>query len=228
MYTCLLCAEIFDKFKDDKGDFKTRMGDDVEGLLEFYEATYLGIRGEDVLDHGRAFARSLLESILPNLSNNPIAEHVFHALNKYSNRRGLPRLEARHYISVYEQNDSPHQKLLKLAKLDFNYLQSIHKAELTEICRWWKGLNLAEKLPYIRDRMVECYFWLMGVFCEPQYSLARKISSKVIALLSAIDDTYDAYATFEELEIFTHAIERFYYFYMCFKDLLILEYEMQC
>ena len=31
---------------------------------------------------------------------------------------------------------------------------------------------------------------------------------KVIAILSIIDDTYDAYGTIEELELFTEAIDR--------------------
>ncbi|PIM97320.1 Bicyclogermacrene synthase [Handroanthus impetiginosus] len=56
--------------------------------------------------------------------------------------------------------------------------------------------------------MAELYFWILGVYFEPEYALARKFSTKVIALTSIIDDTYDSYATFEELQIFTEAIER--------------------
>lgn len=56
--------------------------------------------------------------------------------------------------------------------------------------------------------MVETYFWILGIYFEPQYGLARKFLSKVQGLLSIVDDTYDAYATFEELQIFTQAIER--------------------
>jgi len=33
--------------------------------------------------------------------------------------------------------------------------------------------------------------------------------TKVIAILSIIDDTYDSYGTIDELELFTEAIERF-------------------
>ena len=49
----------------------------------------------------------------------------------------------------------------------------------------------------------------MGVYFEPQYSIARKFTVKVIAITSIIDDLYDAYGTIEELELFTEAIERF-------------------
>ena len=56
--------------------------------------------------------------------------------------------------------------------------------------------------------MVECYFWAMGVFHEPQYSRGRIMLAKTIAITSLIDDTFDAYGTIEELEIFTEAIQR--------------------
>ena len=70
-------------------------------------------------------------------------------------------------------------------------------------------MDFARKLPFARDRVVECYFWIVGVYFEPQYSLARKILTKVIAMTSIIDDIYDVYGTLEELELFTEAIDRF-------------------
>lgn len=75
--------------------------------------------------------------------------------------------------------------------------------------RWWKELDFANKLPFARDRVVECYFWILGVYFEPQYALARKIMTKVIAMTSVIDDIYDVYGTHEELVLFTEAAERF-------------------
>ena len=74
--------------------------------------------------------------------------------------------------------------------------------------RWWKGLDFATKLPFARDRIVEGYFWIMGVYFEPQYYLARRILMKVFGVISIVDDIYDAYGTFEELKLFTEAIER--------------------
>ena len=55
---------------------------------------------------------------------------------------------------------------------------------------------------------MELYVWVMGVYFEPKYSSARKFLTKVIAMASLMDDTYDAYGTFEELELFTEAIQR--------------------
>ena len=77
------------------------------------------------------------------------------------------------------------------------------------ICiRWWKDLNFSRKLPFIRDRVIECYFWILGVYFEPEYCFARRILTKVIAMTSTIDDIYDVYGTLEEVELFTEAVER--------------------
>ncbi|CAA3032631.1 vetispiradiene synthase 2-like, partial [Olea europaea subsp. europaea] len=47
----------------------------------------------------------------------------------------------------------------------------------------------------------------MGVYHEPEYSIARVMLTKTIAMTSIIDDTYDAYGTVHELKIFTEAIQ---------------------
>ena len=75
--------------------------------------------------------------------------------------------------------------------------------------RWWKELDFATKLPFARDRLVEGYFWMHGVYFEPQYLRGRRILTKVIAMASILDDIHDAYGTPEELKLFMEAIERF-------------------
>ncbi|KAF7141507.1 hypothetical protein RHSIM_Rhsim06G0194700 [Rhododendron simsii] len=74
--------------------------------------------------------------------------------------------------------------------------------------RWWKDLDVAGKLPFARDRLVEMYFWILGVY-EPHYILAIRNLTKVMCLTSIIDDMYDASnATIEELVLFNDAIQR--------------------
>ena len=65
----------------------------------------------------------------------PLAEQVAHAL-KQPIRKGLERLEARWYMSIYQDETSHDTTLLKLAKLDFNLVQSLHKEELSNIARF--------------------------------------------------------------------------------------------
>ncbi|XP_034677074.1 valencene synthase-like [Vitis riparia] len=197
---------MFNEFKDEKGDFKKALVSDVRGMLGLYEAAHLRINGEDILDEALAFTTTHLRSMVEHLEY-PLAEQVAHAL-KQPIRKGLERLEARWYMSIYQDETSHDTTLLKLAKLDFNLVQSLHKEELSNIARWWKELDFATKLPFARDRLVECYFWILGVYFEPQYVRARRILTKTISMTSIIDDIYDAYGTFEELELFTKAIER--------------------
>ncbi|KAJ9671956.1 hypothetical protein PVL29_025550 [Vitis rotundifolia] len=199
-------CDVFNKFKNSEGNFKESLSSDVRGMLSLYEATHLRVHGEDILDEALAFTTTHLQSAA-KYSSNPLAEQVVHAL-KQPIRKGLPRLEARHYFSIYQADDSHHKALLKLAKLDFNLLQKLHQKELSDISAWWKDLDFAHKLPFARDRLVECYFWILGVYFEPQFLLARRIVTKVIAMTSIIDDIYDAYGTLEELELFTEAVGR--------------------
>jgi len=67
----------------------------------------------------------------------------------------------------------------------------------------------ATKVPYARDRVVECYLWSVTMTYKAEYSIARKIESKLIGCISLLDDTYDSYDTVEEIELFTQAIQRF-------------------
>ncbi|KAL9434114.1 hypothetical protein AB3S75_028865 [Citrus x aurantiifolia] len=199
-------CDKFNMFKDDKGNFKESLASDALGMLSLYEAAHLGVHGEDILDEAIAFTTTHLKSVATHLSN-PLKAQVRHALRQPLHR-GLPRLEHRRYISIYQADASHYKALLTLAKLDFNLVQSLHKKELCEISRWWKDLDFARKLPFARDRMVECFFWILGVYFEPNYSLARRILTKVIAMTSIIDDIYDVYGTPEELKLFTEVIER--------------------
>ncbi|KAI8539674.1 hypothetical protein RHMOL_Rhmol09G0201400 [Rhododendron molle] len=201
-------CDVFNKFKDNDGTFKESLIGDVRGLLSLYEATFLSIHQEDILDEAMEFTTTHLNSALPNLRNNPIAAQVVHALYQPIHK-GLTRLESRHYISFYQKDDSHNKVLLDFAKLDFNLLQKLHQKELSEMTRWWNELDVVRTLPFARDRVVELYFWTLGVFFEPQYVLARRILMKMICLISIIDDIYDAsQATIEELVLFNEAIQR--------------------
>ena len=56
--------------------------------------------------------------------------------------------------------------------------------------------------------MVENFFWTVGIISDPQHGNGRRLLTKVVALITAIDDIYDCYGTLDELEIFTTAVER--------------------
>nr|XP_034909751.1 probable terpene synthase 6 [Populus alba]TKR66322.1 terpene synthase/cyclase family protein [Populus alba] len=197
---------VFDKFKDTNEEFKKTIINDVKGILSLYEASFLSVHGEQVLDEALVFTKANLESSATQ-SSPRLADHIRNALIRPFHK-GVPRIEARKYISFYEEDESRIDTLLKFAKIDFNRVQLLHRQELSILSRWWNDLNFAEELPYARDRIVEIYFWANGIHFEPQYAFSRMMVTKYTKLVSLVDDTYDAYASFEEIQHFTNAIER--------------------
>ncbi|GJT97530.1 beta-caryophyllene synthase [Tanacetum coccineum] len=202
-------CDIFNNYKEENGAFKESLANDVQGMLELYEAAYMGVKGEVVLDDALVFTRSRLEKIAEDalVSNFTLSTQITEALKKPL-RKKLQRLEALRYIPFYEQQESHNASLLKLAKLGFNLLQSLNKKELSQLSMWWKDFDAPTNLPYVRDRLAECYFLALCTCGDPEYSRARIFVTKLAVLLTCIDDTYDAYGTYEELKIFNDAIQR--------------------
>ncbi|TYG47774.1 hypothetical protein ES288_D11G368100v1 [Gossypium darwinii] len=154
---------------------------DVKGLLELYEASHLRVHGEDILEEALGFTTTHLGlAKAAGTIEYPLSALVSHALYQPI-RKGLPRLEARRFISIYRDDASHNKTLLKFAELDFNL--------------WGKSLDLPTKLPFVRDRL-------------PQYSFAREILAKTMVMTSIMDDIYDAYGTLEELQLLSNAIQR--------------------
>ncbi|XP_077220186.1 beta-cubebene synthase-like [Tasmannia lanceolata] len=198
--------DVFKKFKDEQGNFKAELSTDAKGLLCLNDVAYLSTRGEDILDEAIPFTEEHLRSCISHVDSH-MAAKIEHSLELPLHHR-IPRLENRHYISVYEGDKERNEVVLELANLDFNLIQILHQRELRDITMWWKEIDLAAKLPFIRDRLVECYYWIMGVYFEPIYSRARVFSTKMTMLVSVVDDIYDVYATEDELQLFTDAIYR--------------------
>ncbi|KAL8055495.1 hypothetical protein ABFX02_04G059400 [Erythranthe guttata] len=167
-------SNVFDKFKGEGNkSFKETLESDGKGLLSLYEAAHLRIHGEQILDEALAFTTHHLNLMLQDpkllLESPLLVEQVKRALQNPL-LRGVPRIEARHYISFYEKDESRNDLLLKLAKLDFNYVQNMHKQELSQLSRWWKELDLMSGLSYARARLVEGFVWASSLHFEPQYS----------------------------------------------------------
>uniref|UniRef100_M0ZP05 (-)-germacrene D synthase n=1 Tax=Solanum tuberosum TaxID=4113 RepID=M0ZP05_SOLTU len=199
-------CDVIERFKDDEGNFKKELASDVKGILSLYEAAHLGISGENILEEALVFTTKCLKSMVPKLSGY-VVTHIVHAL-KMPIRRTLARVAARQYINMYQDNPEHSKVLLQFARLDFNMLQKLHQKELSGITRWWKGLDVERNFSFARDRLVEAYLWMIGVYFEPQYCRARRFTTQIISLASILDDLYDVYGTHDELEMFTDAIQR--------------------
>ncbi|XVF01846.1 hypothetical protein REPUB_Repub04eG0124200 [Reevesia pubescens] len=198
--------DVFKAFKDHNGNFKECLSKDVKGMLSLYEASHLAFEGEDIVNEALTFTRMHLRDLQGN-QNKGLSEQVSHALELQLYRR-MVRLEARWYIEAYSKKAAANRTLLELAKLDFNMMQSILQGDLKDMSRWWMDMGLASKLDFARDRLMECFFWTVGMVPEPQFSNCRKGLTKVASLITTIDDVYDVYGTLDELELFTDAVQR--------------------
>nr|GEU53345.1 germacrene A synthase [Tanacetum cinerariifolium] len=175
-----LPCDVFNKFKDaSSGTFKESITSDVRGKLK---------------------------SVVNTLEGN-LTQQVKQSLRRPFHQ-GMPMVEARLYFSNYKEECSSHDSLFKLAKLHFKYLELQQKEELRIVTKWYKDMRFQETTPYIRDRVPEIYLWILGLYFEPRYSLARIIATKITLFLVVLDDTYDAYATIEEIRLLTDAINK--------------------
>ncbi|XP_062076059.1 (+)-alpha-pinene synthase, chloroplastic-like [Humulus lupulus] len=221
-YGFAVTQEIFNVFKDERGEFKAS---DVMGVLALYEASFYEKKDENILEEARVFTTEYLKKYMIMMEQNKLLCKddnnmvllVRHALEIPLHWR-TTKTEARWFIDVYERrkdmnnnnnnNNNNNSTLLEFAKLDFNMVQSIYQEDLKHLSRWWSHSKLGEKMDYARDRLVEAFLWQIGVRFEPEFSYFRRISARLYVLITVIDDIYDVYGTLEELELFTNAVER--------------------
>ncbi|QHN95869.1 hypothetical protein HN51_043805 [Arachis hypogaea] len=202
-----ISSDVFIKFKNIKGDFnEINVVQNVEEIWSLYEVAQLRIHGEDILEEAHKFTYNKLKSFINQLS--PCLGDQINRSLRLPLHKTVSRIRARSYMSFYKENPSHNKVLLSLAKLDFNMLQSLHKKEIGNITRWCKKLGFATKVSYARDRVVETFFWPLTMSSEPKYSTWRLILGKLLACICLLDDTYDAFGTFEELQLLTEAIKR--------------------
>ncbi|KAF8725626.1 hypothetical protein HU200_020167 [Digitaria exilis] len=194
---------VFLRFKDEEGGF---LADNPADLLSLYNAAHMRTHGEAILDEAILITRRRLEITLSNMEESLLAREIKSALEIPLPRR-VRIYESKYYISAYEKEATVHKTVLKLAKLNSNVMQLHHQHELKIITRWWKDLQIESRLRFARDRVVECYLWILGVYFEPCYSRSRIILTMIIAIVTLLDDIYDSYATPEECELLTKCIE---------------------
>lgn len=178
----------------------------VKAMLELFEASHLALEGETILDEANVYTTQYLKRISPNIDDT-LAKAVTSALELPLQWR-VEWYNVKRHIHAHEGEDTTNSSLLQLAKINFNMVQATHQKELTEISRWWMNVGITKSLSFTRNRIVESYLCAMGVAFQPQYGNLRKVLAKVIEMVLVLDDVYDIYGSFEELEQFTMAVNR--------------------
>ncbi|PHT26461.1 hypothetical protein CQW23_33926 [Capsicum baccatum] len=179
-------------------DGKVKLPSDIKTLVELWEGSHLSMDGENLLNDIRLFSAENLKKISDVdrfTANNPLAWRV----RWYDVRRHI--ISAQNCI-----NTDP--MFLKLAKLNFNIIHATHQNDLKEVIRWWRNFCIAEDLGFTRDRIVESFFYAVGITSEAQHGSMRVWVTKVIQMVLIIDDIYDIYGSLADIQQFTRAIEK--------------------
>ncbi|KAB1201252.1 (3S,6E)-nerolidol synthase 1 [Morella rubra] len=199
-------ADIFENFKDEDGNFKNELSEDINGLMALYEASHLSIEGEDILDQAGIFSEQLLNAWKRHLDYNHVKVvgntlgHPYH--------KSVARFMAKNFFGDYPSTNGWFNGLQQLAKIDFNVVQSMHQKEITKISKWWRDLGLAEKLKFSRNQPLKWYICSMVSLIDPDLSDERVELTKPISLVYVIDDIFDVYGKLEELTLFTEAVNK--------------------
>ncbi|OMO57318.1 hypothetical protein CCACVL1_25843 [Corchorus capsularis] len=203
-----ITTDVFKQFMDRDGKFMDNLREDVSGLLSLYEASYLGFPEEVILEEAYNFSSESLSSMVMKVDemiSSEIVEMIQESLDFPLHLR-FPWTESRYFIHIYQRDEAMDSTLLEFAKLNYNILQSVYLKELQQLVGWWKDLNFKEKLPFVRDRLLENYFFALGGSLELQFPKARRNIAKFCFVATAIDDIFDTYGSLDELEKFTEAI----------------------
>lgn len=129
------------------------MSRDAQDLLCLYEATYLRVHGEDILEEALEFTKTKLKELVPHLAPS-LAKQVLHALSRPM-RKALPRMYAREFMSFYQEDEFHDEVLLKFAKFDFNILQRQHQQELSIVSRYTtSSIDLTERIMSLLPKFI--------------------------------------------------------------------------
>ncbi|XP_068667929.1 alpha-terpineol synthase, chloroplastic-like [Aristolochia californica] len=199
--------DVFSRFMDEKGSFKASLCRDTKGNLSLYDASFLALEGEPILDEARAFSTKNLKDDLKGSLQEELKNKVVHALESPFHW-SVTSLEARWFIEAYGKSEDKNPKLLELAKLAYNMRQAQYQIELKAASRWWTNTTVPHKLSFSRDRLAECFLWGLAMTHLPEYGYTRFVLTQASQLITTIDDTYDLYGSIDELERFTDVIER--------------------
>ncbi|KAK4753254.1 hypothetical protein SAY87_022052 [Trapa incisa] len=226
----LVPAEMFEGFKNKDNNngsgestFDPDLQKDIMGLTSLYEASHLGMQGEDILDEAAIFSKKALISWEDQFldvgncnfysSSSSNSEEYLRELmkNTLSNpfHMSLPRFTAKNFrTNLFRGSYKWIEPFKKLAALDSNLVASANRHEILQITSWWRDPGLANEVKLARDQPVKWYIWPMIMLTDPKLSQERIDLTKSIAMVYVIDDIFDVYGSIDDLTLFTEAIKR--------------------
>ena len=125
--------DVFGKFTNKEGKFNLKLSEDIKGMIGLYEASQLGIAGEDILDEAGIFSGKVLEDKVANLDFHEAKlvrstlEQPFH--------KSLAMFTSRNLFGDLHGKNDWLNALQEVAKIDFSLLQLIHQNEILQFSK---------------------------------------------------------------------------------------------
>ncbi|CAA7029782.1 unnamed protein product [Microthlaspi erraticum] len=199
---------VFENILDKKSGIKDDVQNDVKGLIELYEASELGVEGEETLDCMKMFTYNRLNELCSGRQSHEDRE-IMSSLAQ-PRHKTLRRLTSKRFmikIAGDEDNECL-QSLLRVAEIDSIILKSLTQDEISQTFKWWRELGLEKEVEKARSQPLKWHTWSMGILQDPTLYEQRLDLTKAISLIYIIDDIFDVYGELEELSIFTQVVER--------------------
>ncbi|KAL5579371.1 hypothetical protein UlMin_011813 [Ulmus minor] len=192
-------------------------------MVNVFRATDVTFRGEYELQEAKSFSRKMLQkSISMGAGDDQIISFgklIEHELRVPWMAR-LDHLEHRWWIEENEANvlwkgktcfqqllSLHNNKLIRLALQNYEFKQSIYKAELKELKIWSKDWGLSD-MGFGREKTTYCYFAVAAGCSLPYDSDVRMFVAKSGILVIVADDFFDMKGSLTELQTLTDAIRR--------------------
>ncbi|KAG6510969.1 hypothetical protein ZIOFF_029017 [Zingiber officinale] len=195
---------------------------DVNTVLELYKASHIKIFPyEQGLDKLASWSRMFLKEALTT-NRNPQhqigLQEVDYAL-KFPIWSNVERLEHKNTIenftlgnlqvlkTSYERYSIQDRDLVELALGSFETSQRRYQEELQMLDNWVKD-NKLDRLEFVRQRHIVCYFSAAATLFTPQMCDARISYAKSSVLVTVVDDFFDIGGSIEELHDLISLVEK--------------------
>ncbi|RDX62117.1 hypothetical protein CR513_59584, partial [Mucuna pruriens] len=200
-------ADVFDRLKSNKIEFREKYGEDVKGLIALYEASQLSIEGEDNLDDAGYLSYQLLHAWLTRHGQHHEDVYVANTL-QHPLHYNLSRFRDTGILLSDFKTKKEWTCLEELAEINSCIVRFMNQKEIIQVYKWWKDLGMAEEVKFATYQPIKWYMWPMACFTDPHFSDQRIQLTKPISLIYVIDDIFDVYGTLDQLTLFTDAVNR--------------------
>jgi len=125
---------VFNKFTNKEEKFDPKLGENINGMKDLFEASHLNLAGEDILDEAGKFSRKILKEKMAQFDFHE-AMFVKRTL-EYPFHKNLPMFTARNFYGHLYSTNVWFGSMKEVAKMDFSLLQGLHHQEIVQISKY--------------------------------------------------------------------------------------------